>query len=241
MVKEKRFYVYVHRYAKGPRSGDIFYVGKGSGTRVYSNSSRNLYWHNINNKYGRICEILHKELTSKEACEKELELIKEIGKENLCNLSDGGESGALGFSHTEEWKKKMSDFMRHEIRKRMSEPSWVHPRLGKPVSDIQKKKASKASISFWGNQKNKKMMRERMKAACETEERKKKMSEANRGKNNPMHDQTVRRFIHKDGRFFVGTQYQLQKKHNLNQGNTSMMVNGKRKSVSGWSLNHAFS
>ena len=89
MKDEKRYYVYVHRYKTGEKEGEVFYVGKGTGTRVHSNTSRNPHWHNINNKYGRTCEILFKGMTSSEACEKERDVILSMGRDTLCNLSDG--------------------------------------------------------------------------------------------------------------------------------------------------------
>ena len=44
MSIEKKFYVYVHRYASGPRGGQVFYVGKGDGRRAFVKSGRNIKW-----------------------------------------------------------------------------------------------------------------------------------------------------------------------------------------------------
>lgn len=48
-------YVYVH---KNPKSGEIFYVGKGSGNRWKSRKGRNIYWRRYVDKYGFTPEIV---------------------------------------------------------------------------------------------------------------------------------------------------------------------------------------
>ena len=57
------FYVYLHRYASGPKIGEVFYVGKGCGKRASSYCGRNPYWKNIVNKYGFVHELAASDLT----------------------------------------------------------------------------------------------------------------------------------------------------------------------------------
>lgn len=238
MKDKKRYYVYVHRYKSGEKEGEVFYVGKGTGKRVYSKASRNPHWHNINNKYGRTCEILFRNMTSKEACEKERDVILSIGKDNLCNLSDGGESGAAGIKHTEEFKRNMSELMARITRERMAEEGWTHPRLGVKVSDESRKKISDSLKAAWDKSSDeyRASRGEKISKGLSRKETVELRSRNNQGSKNPSYDHTTRKFIHKDGSIFVGTQYDLYKKYNLSQGNVSQMVNGIRTTVSGWRI-----
>lgn len=87
---------------------EIFYIGIGSKqSRVTSKKSRNKYWHNIVNKHGLITEIIEEGLTWDQACDKEKYWIDYYGRENLCNMTDGGE-GACGRILTDETRNKIS-------------------------------------------------------------------------------------------------------------------------------------
>lgn len=103
-----RFYVYVHKYASGPRVGRVFYVGKGRYGRALERKSRSKYWQNIVRKYGYTHEIIMR--FNNEACAFSIEiaLIAFYGRENLCNLSIGGE-GPVGAVRSLETKKRLSD------------------------------------------------------------------------------------------------------------------------------------
>ena len=110
-MSEKKFYVYLHRYASGPKEGRVFYVGKGSGDR-YTVKWRlyNPYWTNIINKYGFTAEIVMR--FDNEACAFSFEraLIKHYGRKNLCNLTDGGD-GTSGVIRSDESRAAMSKRM----------------------------------------------------------------------------------------------------------------------------------
>lgn len=97
MSEEKKYYVYVHKYASGPKEGQVFYVGKGSGGRCIAKCSRSSHWHSIVEKYG----FSHKKVMSfrSEVCAFSFEkvIINSIGFENLCNQSTGGDGGATGY------------------------------------------------------------------------------------------------------------------------------------------------
>lgn len=88
MSEEKPFYVYVHRRAT---DGRVFYVGKGKCGRIHERKNRNLHWHNIVNKHGFTANIVMRFDREECAFSFERALIKYYGRENLCNLTDGGE------------------------------------------------------------------------------------------------------------------------------------------------------
>lgn len=109
----KEYYVY-----KLSSNNIVFYIGKGMKTESYDRIEYHLkYWeHNRNkklkNKINKLegifdIEIIFESENEQECLDLEYKLIKEIGKENLCNLTDGG-GGVSGFIHSEETKHKIS-------------------------------------------------------------------------------------------------------------------------------------
>jgi hypothetical protein len=118
------FYTYAHLRND---NGQIFYIGKGTGRRMYRKSARNLHWHNVVAKAGYTPILLANWKTEKEAYEHEKFLIK-CFEGSLVNQSSGGDgndaSGGLSFAgrkHTEQAKQKCRQ---------------IH--LGKPKSDQSK-------------------------------------------------------------------------------------------------------
>lgn len=106
-MQENKYCVYVHCRKDNNK---VFYVGKGSIKRANakSPSCRNSYWVRTARKYGFYVVILYRNLTNDQACKLEREIIADFGRENLCNLTDGGD-GAPGRVVTDEVKKIMSD------------------------------------------------------------------------------------------------------------------------------------
>jgi hypothetical protein len=106
-----KYYVYFH---KNPTNGEVFYVGKGCGSRAYVNANRGKHYFNYVRKYGNpIVEIVKDNLTSLESIELEKKLISEIGRRDLkkgtlINSTNGGEYGVVGLIHTDDSKLKMS-------------------------------------------------------------------------------------------------------------------------------------
>jgi len=96
------FYVYLHRKKS---NNDVFYVGKGFDKRAWKKTSRSEYWKRIENKHGRIVEIVKDGLQENEAFELEKEVIAFYGRKNLCNLNDGGYGGT---NPSQETRLKMS-------------------------------------------------------------------------------------------------------------------------------------
>jgi len=99
------YYVYVHRRAT---NGRVFYVGKGNGRRAFDNGHRSEYWRRIVAKHGHTVEIAIDGMEESLAFELERELIAFYGRENLCNMTDGGE-GPSGAKRSDATKKLMSE------------------------------------------------------------------------------------------------------------------------------------
>ena len=106
---------YVYRLLS---NGITFYIGKGKRTETYDRINYHLnYWvHNKNkkltNKIKKLngvfdIEIVFESKNEQECLDLEKKIILEVGRENLCNLTDGGE-GVSGFNHSEETKQKIS-------------------------------------------------------------------------------------------------------------------------------------
>lgn len=119
---EAKFYVYAHVRND---TGRVFYIGKGHGRRAWVTRRRNQHWSNIANKAGYQVEILKGDLTEKEALAMEIKTIAEIGLDNLCNMTIGGD-GTAGFKMNEDQKRVLvanltGRILSAETRKKISE------------------------------------------------------------------------------------------------------------------------
>lgn len=103
-MNQHKFYVYAHHRND---SGAIFYIGKGCRDRARDKSRRNRFWKNIVSKHGYTIEIIEKGLSEDAAFCLERDLIKRLGRHNLCNATDGGD-GMSGYVHSKESREKMS-------------------------------------------------------------------------------------------------------------------------------------
>ncbi len=70
----------------------------------------------------------------------------------------------------------------------------------------------------------------------QSDETKKKRSDAMSGKKHPQLDKENRIFIHKDGRRFEGLRYDFIKKYDLSPAKVCLLIKGSRKHHKGWSL-----
>ena len=131
-------YIYLHRRND---TGEVFYVGKGTGDRATSTKKRNPYWHNVVNKAGFTAEIITKGLTDAEAFWAEPLLIEAHGGvQNLTNMSDGGE----GFSSAEMkalWQDPAHRERISEAVKEQNKRMWQDP--------ARREKMSKAKKEQW--------------------------------------------------------------------------------------------
>ncbi len=160
------YYVY---FLIDPITGKPFYVGKGCKKRMYehvNNAQRDRIPNGSNielrNKIKKILSernVKYKKVfetdNETKAYNKEKELIAEIGLENLCNLTSGGEGGGIP---NDETRRKISEAqigkknhrygkkLSKETKKKMSESlrSENHPMFGKHHTSETKIKMSKA-------------------------------------------------------------------------------------------------
>jgi hypothetical protein len=114
-------YVYGHYKAD---TGELFYIGKGTGNRAWVTKTRNSHWERVVFKHGLEIKILYDDLTEEEAFEKERELIAEIGLNNLTNLVEGGNGNtkedAIRYFSNPEFRKKHLDGCRRSAQN----PEW---------------------------------------------------------------------------------------------------------------------
>jgi len=103
MQENNKFYVYIHTRAT---IGGIFYVGKGHGKRAWSKESRNQHWHRIVRKYDYNVIIVEDDLTEQEAFALEMMLIASINKQNLANMTDGGEGWSWTYHNEKDRLEK---------------------------------------------------------------------------------------------------------------------------------------
>ena len=103
---------YVYAYLR--EDGTPYYVGKGTGRRLYQKNKKTHKFVKVPEDRTRIVKLADN-LTDAEANQKEREIITQYGKKVngglLVNISDGGEARGRpkGWRHTEETKKKMSE------------------------------------------------------------------------------------------------------------------------------------
>ncbi len=165
----KEYYVYE---LIDPRNNKPFYIGKGKYKRMYAHfnaikNNKNLINKHLENKLKKLlCDGLKPnykkifESDNEKLCfNKEIERIKEIGRENLCNLTDGGEGGSVyGRKLSLETKnkirnsnigKKRSEETKENIRIsriKQYKDKRNHPMFGKKHSMKSKKKMSESKM-----------------------------------------------------------------------------------------------
>jgi hypothetical protein len=186
------FYTYIHRKAS---DGSVFYVGKGIASRASTLHGRNKFWLNIEKKHGRTVEICARWKTEQEALDHERLLIacfRDMGCE-LANITEGGK-GTAGrkmppdqlSKHTErvreqaksqEWRSRISEALKGE----------KHPRFGKPALNKGKPALPHVHAAMMAKHVSvnpdamAKMIASKTGVKL-TEEHKKKLSEASKGK-----------------------------------------------------------
>lgn len=144
-MKSAKFYVYLH---KRRDTGEVFYVGKGCGSRANCLRGRNLYWNRIYAAHGRSVEIVAYFWLETDALAFEQTLIAEqkaLGVA-LANLTNGGE-GECGWHHSEEAKKKMKEAatgrtITAEVRAKLSAAL-----KGREVTEQHRRKLSEANLA----------------------------------------------------------------------------------------------
>lgn len=153
-MKSKLFYVY---YLVDSLSKKPFYVGKGHGNRMYIHEKQAVYWKKAYNPYlkRRILSILRKggkilpikifeSSCEQEALLEEKKQILSIGRNNLCNLTDGGEGFSGGtFKQSSYQKEIVSKMFSGKAKTERHKDMLRKAKLMSPVRAWQGKKFSK--------------------------------------------------------------------------------------------------
>lgn len=160
----RNYYVYVH---KRLTDGSVFYVGQGCKRRAWSRSGRNRHWHRTVAKYGYAVEIIIEGLSQTCALSMERATISFYGRENLCNLTDGGDIGPTGLKHSEEVRRAQSERMKGNTNT-----------LGKTMSEENRAKLSERMRGRVVSEETKAKLR----GKTHTPETRAKIAAANRGR-----------------------------------------------------------
>lgn len=214
----KEFYVY-HHVRKS--DGRVFYVGKGKGRRMFAANGRNSKWRNFVAKYGDWYPVvIAAGLSESEAHKIEMDEISMIGRENLCNLTDGGD-GVSGYKFTPEQREKLS------ISHVGVQAGKKHPLYGKEKKSETREKIS-ASLKGNKNRGNTPLSDDAKQAISRA------LTGMFSGEKHHAYDDTIRVFQHSEHGIFIGTTFQLRSKFGLRQGNICSVVRGKRTHCGGW-------
>jgi hypothetical protein len=148
----KKFYIYT---LSDDADGVPFYVGKGTGRRIYCHGTEAENGHKCPKcskirkiwREGRAVKVSFVYQTDVEwrAFKKEKELIAELGSENLTNLTGGGEGRTRHISlgdmvqreiELEEIKRRVRGY---NFRKRLEKEGKLKPLVAKPPTDPSKR------------------------------------------------------------------------------------------------------
>jgi hypothetical protein len=146
---DQTIYVYVDRRAD---DGTPFYVGKGLNARV-KKRERNVIHSRIVAKHGMIREIVKEFVSNQEACDLEVQLIREFQTRNYCggaNMTDGGE-GTVGWHPSEVTRQKQRA---RKLGKKLSPMHRVNQSLAhiqRYVSQEERDKTSLQWLRVWSD------------------------------------------------------------------------------------------
>jgi len=206
---ERRFYVYAYLRSKDSehgKKGSPYYIGKGSGSRAWSNSRRAFPRPQDSSRI----VMLRTNLLENEAFEWESFYIKRYGRIDagsgiLRNLTDGGE-GSSGYRASMETRKKISQATKGNQR-------W----LGKKHTEESRAKISAANSGdkhpCWGKRlpqdRVNKLIQANLRYLCE--------------------------FTDPDGEIYVTENvHDFSKQYNLDFSHLHKVLHGKRKHHKGW-------
>jgi len=230
------FYIYCHI-----RNDNLkpFYIGKGRGNRAWRKSKRNKYWNNIVKKHGYEVVILANNLEEDVALKLEKQFILCIGRENLCNMTDGGE----GVSNPSEvTRKKMSEVNKGNTN-RLGKTHTIENK--RKISEANKGNTNRRGKSHSDGAKEKMSVAHRGKKRPPfSEETKRKISEANKGKSQSEEAKqkisetksTIISQYSKSGEFIKNWRgsYEVERQLNIANQNISACCRGKLKSAGGY-------
>ena len=185
----KDFYTYA--YLREDRTP--YYIGKGTGKRVYSKHRRSKIkdGYFIPPEKNRIL-ILKQNLTEEDAFKHEIYMIAVLGRKDngtgiLRNLTDGGE-GVRNLSEESRRKIREANIGKtpsEETRRKIREGN-----IGKTHSEESRRKMSAAKKGKTHSEEHKRKMSESLKGRTFSEETRRKLSAANKGKKNKNYGKT---------------------------------------------------
>lgn len=158
-TNDKIFYVYFH---KNSSTGEVFYVGKGTGLRYTSSHGRNKFWKNYTKKNNWTSEIVFNNLTEDEAYDIEASEIERIGRRinrrgPLLNILPGGRSFPETYAiYREELLSELSD-TDDEVSKKEIAKQNRKELFELAMKCIDNSRAVKGSMEFSINEFSKKM------------------------------------------------------------------------------------
>ncbi len=133
-------------------TNEIFYIGIGKLTRAFDKhkNRRSKHWFRIVNKHNYKVEILYENLTWKEACNIEINLIKQYGRLDLgtgllINHTDGGE-GTRGIIQSKEHKLKRSQALKGKKFTNEHKAKLSEVKKGKILTEEHKDNIRKSMI-----------------------------------------------------------------------------------------------
>lgn len=233
----KEHYVYIH---KNPKTGAVFYVGKGKGRRFSDFKNRNAHWKSYVKKHGIVAGIFREGMSEHCALTLEKIMIGLIGRDNLCNIAEGGRFNS-GWSHSEDSRAKISTFQRNKIPHESSLRALDIHRHKKPSAETRLKmsKAKKGKPRGPMPEHVKRKIRESHIGLTPSDEAREKMRIAKLGKRKRekcnKFDATVRVFTHIEHGEFIGCSYDLRQQYGIGSSCVSLIISGSQKTAKGWS------
>ena len=194
MKNERRFYTYAYlRRDKTP-----YYIGKGSGKRIYSKKGRPC---GTPKDTSRII-FLKQNLTEKEAFEHEAYMIavfgrKDLGTGVLYNRTNGGE-GSSGAIRPSELRRKISQTLKGRTFSEEHLKKLSISRKGRGVSEDTRRKISIANRGKTLSEETKRKMSESRKGTVFSEERKENIRKAKTGKPSSLKGKTYEEIYGED-------------------------------------------
>jgi len=193
MVNPNRFYTYA--YLREDRTP--YYIGKGTGRRIYSTNRKGL---KPPKDKSRII-LLKQNLPEEEAFKHEIYMIVVFGRIDLGtgilhNKTDGGEGTSnpsketklrivqsrFGYTHSEKTKRKISEVNKGRIHLEETKEKISTAKKGKILSKEHKAKLSEVNKGKTHSEETRRKMSEYLKGKTHSEERTRKQSEAQKGK-----------------------------------------------------------
>lgn len=201
------FYVYVHRKVS---NGEIFYVGKGKLDRAWNKVARSRYWKAIVAKHGFYVEIVQSGMQEWWSFELEKDLIQKYGRENLCNLTDGGD-GMSGHFHSEESIAKMKGHpVSEETRKKISAGN-----KGKKRNQAERDRISAMNTGRKHSEETRKRLSLARQGRVFSEETRKKISDSQKGRK--LTEEQKRKVVE----FLTGRKLSDEHKANIAKGHSA--------------------